>query len=187
MLKNALAFNHQLLQDQVEKGDLVIDATLGNGKDALFLSNLVGKDGQLIGFDIQIQALEKTQERLKAGFCRAKTNLFLDGHENMASYCHNDSAKAIVFNLGYLPGSDKTLTTQARTTIEAVEAGLDILQPGGLMTLMVYAGHSEGQVEKEELEVYLQGLDQSNYTVFKYQPLNQKNTPPYLLAIEKLA
>ena len=187
MLKNALAFGHQLLNDQVEKGDLVIDATLGNGKDALFLSNLVGEEGQLVGFDVQAQALEKTQERLEAGSCRAKTNLFLDGHENMTSYCQKDSAKAIVFNLGYLPGSDKTLTTQAQTTIKAVAAGLNILQPGGLMTLMVYTGHPEGQVEKEALEDYLQGLDQNSYTVFKYQPLNQKNTPPYLLAIEKLA
>lgn len=54
---------------------------------------------------------------------------------------------AIMFNLGYLPRSDRSVTTEAATTIRAVSAGLCLLRPGGVLTVIAYRGHSGGAAE----------------------------------------
>lgn len=185
-MKSPLAFNHALLKDYIEPGDKVIDATVGNGKDFLFLSKLVGAEGKVTGFDIQPEAIQKTSLYLMENSVAAKAKLFIDGHENMGDYLQENSVQAITFNLGYLPGGDKSITTLAETTLTAIEVGLKLLKKGGLMTLMIYHGHPNGATEKDAVESFVSTLDQNLFTVMKYQPLNQKNAPPFLIAIEKL-
>ena len=90
-----------------------------------------------------------------------------------------------MFNLGYLPGGDKEITTQAASTILAIESGLKLLRPGGIMTVMIYWGHSAGQVEKDAVESFCQTLSQMDYLVLKYQYINQQNQAPFLLAVER--
>ena len=55
------------IRQQVQEGDFCIDATMGNGNDTLLLSQLCGKSGKVLAFDIQEQALAATQEKLTAG------------------------------------------------------------------------------------------------------------------------
>ena len=78
-------------------------------------------------------------------------------HEEMAGFVAAP-VKAIVFNLGYLPGGDKALTTRAKTTMAAVQDAMDLLQPDGLICITMYSGHSEGKREKESLLDFAEAL-----------------------------
>lgn len=185
MIHSPLTFNHSLLKQYLKPDSTAIDATVGNGNDFLFLMKQVGNNGTVIGFDIQKDAIKTTQEKIDSNKLTTKTQLILDGHEKMIDYIDPETVHAIVFNLGYLPKGDKTIITKPDTTIKAIEAGLTLLVRGGLMTIMVYHGHDGGSEEKEAVETFLETLDQKEYTVMKYTPLNQINHPPYLLMVQK--
>ena len=49
-IKNALMMSHDYIKRIVEPGDIVIDATAGNGNDTLMLANLVGRSGKSLFF-----------------------------------------------------------------------------------------------------------------------------------------
>ena len=109
-------------------GDICIDATMGNGNDTVLLSRLAGENGRVLAFDIQKQALEHTEERLKKDDCPENYQLFLDSHENMAAYAEAETVSCITFNLGYLPGGDHSVATRADSSKRAVESGLTLLK-----------------------------------------------------------
>lgn len=183
MLPNVLEVARQLIRERVKPGETVVDATMGNGNDTLFLAQHVGETGRVIAYDIQQEAIEKTKARLQREGVQADTDLRLASHEQVGELAW--PVGAIMFNLGYLPGGNKDVTTQAQSTLRAIEAGLGVLRPGGIMTIVVYWGHPAGEVEKAAVEPYVERLDQSQYLVLKYQYLNQQNQAPFLLAIER--
>jgi hypothetical protein len=92
---------------------------------------------------------------------------------------------AAVFNLGYLPGGDKQITTLGMSTIEAVNQLLTLMKQGGIIVLVVYHGHEEGKAEKDEVMSFVSEIDQAAAHVLQYQFINQKNSPPFIVAIEK--
>lgn len=187
-LERVIPFGHHLLQKRVKKGDIVIDCTIGNGHDTLFLAELVGPNGHVFGFDIQEKALKKTTARLKEHELLERVTLFQQGHENILSSIpsqHYGQITGAIFNLGYLPGGDKTIVTKPQTTISAIKHLLQIMATGGIIVLIVYHGHPEGAVERDELLEFCMNLDQNHCHVLKYQFINQKNSPPFLIAIEK--
>lgn len=47
------------------EGDVVLDATINGGGHSLALSNTIGKDGTIIGIDLDSDALKEAQERLE--------------------------------------------------------------------------------------------------------------------------
>ncbi|HRF51754.1 MAG TPA: class I SAM-dependent methyltransferase, partial [Trichococcus flocculiformis] len=110
MLLSAVDFSHSLLKETVCKGDLVIDATVGNGSDTVLLATLVGPTGKVIGFDVQKQAVENTAQKLLLAGLTDQATLLHQGHETLGDVLA-DNAKigGAIFNLGYLPGSDKTI------------------------------------------------------------------------------
>lgn len=167
-------------------GDTVIDATVGNGGDTLMLAERVGKNGKVIGFDIQDAAIANTTEKLKIHNLLDRVFLYQEGHENLLShYSEENSVSAIVFNLGYLPKGDKSIITSPDTTIKAIESSLTVLKKDGLLLIMIYYGHKGGLKEKESVLNFVKDLPQSTYQVLKYEFINQKNYPPFLIAIEK--
>jgi len=182
-LDRILPFTKYLLEKCVVAGDLVVDATCGNGHDAIFLSQIVGNQGQVFAFDVQKEAITKAQMALKEAGIKNVT-LILDGHENALNYIDNHVSAAI-FNLGYLPGSDKTLTTNGPTTWKAVTNLLTLLKTGGIIILVIYHGHAEGKVERDYLEKAITTLDTATTAVLKYEFLNKANAP-YIIAIEKI-
>ena len=180
MLQTALHFSHQLLKEVVEPGDFVIDATMGNGHDTLFLAKLAK---QVYAFDIQEQALEKTSQRLQeAGLTNVE--LLLQGHETVDQFVIE--VKAAIFNLGYLPTADKSIITKPHTTIEALEKLCQMLVKGGRIAIMIYYGHEGGDIERDAVMDYISQLPQQEYTATIYRTLNQINNPPFLVMIEKL-
>ena len=179
-MKRPLEMAHDFLAEVVTKEDIVVDATMGNGHDTLFLAKLAK---QVFAFDIQEQALEKTQERLhQAGSKNA--SLILQGHETVNQYV--SEVKAAIFNLGYLPSADKSVITQPQTTIEALEKLCQLLVKGGRIAIMIYYGHEGGDVERDAVLDFVSQLPQQEYTATIYRTLNQINNPPFLVMIEKL-
>lgn len=169
---------HTMIQSLAKKGGSYIDATMGNGNDTLFLARIAGERGQVLAFDIQQSALDKTQELLEEHGMEEKVKLILDGHEHMDQYVQKESVDVICFNFGYLPGGDHTIATKAETSIEAVGKGLQILKKGGFMSLCIYSGGDTGFEEKETLLRFVQQLSPKEYTVIVQEYYNRKNNPP---------
>ncbi|MDQ0215767.1 16S rRNA C1402 N4-methylase RsmH [Oikeobacillus pervagus] len=187
-LDGILPFARKLLQKSVQDGSIAIDATIGNGNDTVFLANLVGDSGHVFGFDIQKQAINKTKERLAKEKLLDRTTLFLQGHEHISELIPDDLQKRVsgaIFNLGYLPKGDKSIVTKPDTTISAVEQLLKMMSSEGIIVLVIYHGHEEGAVERDELLHFVKKLDQSKVHVLQYQFINQQNNPPFIIALEK--
>ncbi|GEL68168.1 class I SAM-dependent methyltransferase [Marinilactibacillus psychrotolerans] len=186
MLMSPLRYCHHLLAQLVSSGDTVIDATVGNGQDTIKLAQLVGKTGKVYGFDIQETAIEETKKKVQLTGLTEQIKLINDGHEKMNDYItDNTKIQAIVFNLGYLPKGDKSIITLPDTTLSALEQGLNLLNVGGQILMMVYYGHDGGTEEKNAILAYLETLSQEKFSVLQYGFINQKNSPPFLIAIEK--
>jgi len=176
------------LAEIIQEGDVVVDTTLGNGFDALFLAQKIGEAGVLFAFDVQTQAIETSQALLADEPCQQY--LLLTGHEtmkaNIPQHFHGN-IKAMMFNLGWLPNSDKSIITQADTTITALEQSLDLLTKQGRMTVMVYPGHQGGDDEANQVMNWLeQTCKNSNTLVYKAVILPNRPTAPILLQVIKL-
>ena len=138
---------HQLLRTVIASGDVVIDATAGNGFDTEFLARQAGENGRVIAMDRQSKAIRLTAARLAAAGITGVTLL----HRSHAEIDHigvaAGTATAITFNLGYLPGGDRLITTAAETSVVAVGKSVLLLKPGGVLTVIAYRGHPGGQEE----------------------------------------
>ena len=179
-MKRPLEMAHDFLAQVITPEDIVVDATMGNGHDTLFLAKLAK---QVYSFDIQKQALEKTSQRLQeAGLTNVE--LLLQGHETVDQFV--TEVKAAIFNLGYLPSADKSIITQPQTTLEALEKLCQMLIKGGRIAIMIYYGHDGGDIERDAVLNYVSQLPQQEYTATIYRTLNQINNPPFLVMIEKL-
>lgn len=184
ILHRVLPYSKRLIQQAVLPGEIVVDATAGNGNDTQFLAETVGAEGHVYAFDIQQQALDTTSERL--GPLNDHVSLILDSHANVEQYVKAPIGGAM-FNLGYLPYSDDlSVITKAESTIAAVHKLLGLLKKEGLITISVYDGHEGGQEERDALLAYVSGLHQADVHVIRYELMNLRNNPPFLIAIEKL-
>ena len=106
-------------------------------------------------------------------------------HENLKQYV-SEPLDAAIFNFGWLPGGDKSLTTRTETSIPALCATLSLLKEGGMLIAVLYPGHENGKLEAEAIEQWAKELPQEQFAVLRYGFINRKNSPPYLLAFEKL-
>lgn len=187
-LQTTLSFAHSLFEKAIQPGDMVVDATVGNGHDTVFLAKLIGENGYVFGFDVQKEAINHTYERLCAENLVQRVTLFQEGHEKASIALPKDvhgKLKGVIFNLGYLPKGNKNIITKAETTISALEQFINIMATGGLIVLVVYHGHQGGKEEKEHILQYVSNLNQKKFHVLKYSFLNQINYPPFVIAIEK--
>lgn len=182
IFSNINLFTHVLLEKIIDPGDHVVDATIGNGNDTLFLAERVGPSGRVYGFDIQATAHRNTSFLLKKYGLLDRVTLINTGHENIKTQLSNP-VKAVMFNLGYLPRGDHTVITLPETTISALQQALELLLPGGAITITVYTGHVGGQVEEEALEQFLKNLDKKAWDVLVWSFLNRSLTAPYLIVI----
>lgn len=167
----------------INPGDVVIDATAGNGNDTEKLCRAVDTDGTVYAFDVQEVALEETRRRLRASGL-SNANLIFDSHSELDRYV-TKPVKAVVFNLGYLPGGDHTLHTHADTTIAAIDKSLALLTEDGFVSVTVYYGKNSGTVEKDAVMEYLKQLDYKKYTVVVHDFYNRPNNPPLTIIITK--
>lgn len=164
------------LRTHVTKKDLVIDATVGNGFDTITLANLASK---VIGFDIQKEAIDTTKKKL-SDLDIHNVELVLDSFETIASYT---GYKGVVFNLGYLPNGNKTLTTIASITLKTIQVIVDQMRIDDFILITAYPGHPEGFKESRLLLDYIKTLN-TNYISLIYQIQNRLNAP-FVIVIER--
>lgn len=185
LLKNSLHISHELVSKVVLPGDIVVDATMGNGNDTLFLANLVGDSGKVYAFDLQQLALDNTKKRLSGAGVLHRAELILKGHQHMAEYVPQ-GVKAVMFNLGYLPKGDHSIGTKAETTIAAIEEAMKLLCKEGIIMLVIYYGGDSGFEEKNAVMDYFKTIDCKKYSVLVQDFINQVNCPPIAVCIEKM-
>ena len=176
--------NKVLLEDVINEGDAVIDATMGNGYDTKYLAEKVGENGVVYSFDVQEEAIKGTKKRLEKAELIDRVNLILDGHQNMDMYVDR-KVSCVMFNLGYLPRAKHQVITKPDTTLEAIKKSLILLQPHGVVSIAIYTGHEGGMEECNTVFDYVSSLDQTEYNVLNCNFVNQINDPPRLILIEK--
>lgn len=164
------------LETHVTKNDLVIDATVGNGFDTITLSKLALK---VIGFDIQKVAIEKVSKELIVNDIR-NVELIHDSFECISQI---SGYKGVVFNLGYLPNGDKTITTLAETTLKTLKMIVNQMNIHDFILMTAYPGHPEGLKESTLLLDYVKTLN-TNYISLTYQIQNRVNAP-FVIVIER--
>ena len=142
IIRQTTEFAMHIVRAYVEPGDTVIDATCGNGHDTLALAQM--EPAKLYAFDVQESAVRATAALLEANGCSKSIK---DGriiirqlpHEEMVGVIAGDGdttpVKVVVFNLGYLPGGDKTVTTRPESTLAAVQSAMELLAPNGLICI----------------------------------------------------
>lgn len=180
----AVNLAHDFIRQHVQSGDLCIDATAGRGHDTALLCRLCGPAGQVLAFDIQPEAVQSTRELLlreELGNAR----VILDSHSNLNRYAQPGSVSCIVFNFGWLPGGDHSIFTRAETSIAAIQQGMQLLKPDGVMSLCIYYGRDTGFAEKDALLEYVRNLDSRACTVIVHEFANRPNCPPIFVSIQK--
>lgn len=176
---------HYFLKPYLKPGALAVDCTMGNGHDTAFLSKSVGETGHVWAFDIQQAALDSTAARLKDEGCPDNATLILDSHANLLDHVAQP-VSAVVFNLGYLPGSgNKALTTLRPSTAAAFEAALKLTEGGGIVFVAVYPGHEEGRLEGEMLQERVAQLDRHVVTSTIVRILNSPESPYFIVCEHK--
>ena len=158
MTRRLTEIAHDVIAGHVHAGDIVIDATMGNGHDTCFLAQHVGETGHVYAFDLQQQAIDQTRARLETHRTAEQVTLINGDHAEMGRLLPPAMAgtvSAVVFNLGYLPGGDKSVTTRSESTLNALDASLELIKPGGIISLLVYVGHPGGKEEDEAIREWL--------------------------------
>ncbi len=199
LIQRTTEFALYIARAYAKPGDTLIDATCGGGHDTLALAGM--QPGKLYAFDIQPEAIDRTRSLLEeSGYAEALADgtitLCCAGHEQMGAYLRGEAdtdpdprtetfAALILFNLGYLPGGDKTVTTRTDTTLAAVQGALPLLKKDGLICITMYSGHPEGAEEKRALLAFAEGLDSKRWHVSYVSMLNQKHDPPEILLISR--
>jgi predicted methyltransferase len=186
LLSRPLSVAHSWISQLVSPGDTVIDATAGNGHDTVFLARLAGESGKVHAFDIQHSAIISTKELLiRENLWSPAIQLHETSHADMKHYV-TDSAKAIMFNLGYLPGGDKSIITHPASTLKALRESIELLEPNGILSVMCYPGHPGGDQEAELIEQFMASLPHHSWRTGKYQLLNTSMPAPFQLAAFRL-
>lgn len=168
----------RIIVSRIESKKIAVDATMGNGYDTTWLAQLFG---HVYSFDIQQKALDVTSESLKLQKI-SNVDLILASHEYIDSYVTN--ADCIIFNLGYLPNSDKIIKTTPNSTIKAIEKSLKIINKNGLIIITIYQAH-DLKLEANSVLAFLDTIDSKKFIVHRFENIN-RILPPYVITIEKI-
>lgn len=168
--------SHSIIENFLENKNCAIDATLGNGHDTDFLKENFKK---VYAFDIQKEACKNYEEK---GYDNVV--VINDSHSEFENYI-KEEVDCIMYNLGFLPGGNKEITTMHESSLKSIKDGLELLASGGIMTICIYTGHNEGKIEETCIMEYLQALPKNKFGVMEHSFINRKNNPPKLVVVEK--
>lgn len=179
---------HQHIRPHLYPGAIAIDATVGNGHDSLFLAQHIAPSGKLYGFDIQSAAIQATQSRLQAAQLAEFTELFTASHAQLAQLIPvsaHGSIQAIMFNLGYLPGTDKNIVTQSPSTLAALNASVKLLSATGILSILAYPGHPGGSEETQAVTDWLAQLPSAQFNCEVLLSSHPHASAPQLFLVQK--
>ena len=172
----AVKFVQDFLAARLADPRLCIDATCGNGGDTAFLCRLVGEEGRVLGFDIQPEAIASTRQNLARKGLAAE--LHCDSHANLLQYVQPGTVDAVMFNFGWLPGADHGVFSHAQSSIPALEAALEALRPGGVLSAILYSGKVIGSDEKTEILQWMRSRPLKQCTALVCGFANWADTAP---------
>ncbi len=199
--KDHLDRAHRAWRDHLQPGDHVIDATCGNGQDLIALlcevqpeSGLDSNNEQALvhgstprpkvfAYDIQARALHNAQYRCQEALSPQQylsIEWILRCHSDLGANEENHSISLIVYNLGYLPGGDKSLTTRMDTTLRSLYKAEKILRSGGAISVMCYPGHEEGYPEWRAIRQWAMHLPSKLWSICEHRWLNRQRSPVWI-------
>ena len=188
-ISNSIQIAHQLLKAVLQRGGVFVDATMGNGFDTSFMVREAAEGSVIYAFDIQDRAVEQTRgllaEEAASAYDNKEVKLICDNHINMYKYI-DAPIDAAIFNLGYLPNGEKSITTKTETTVAAIEWILAKLKVNGTAAIVLYPGHEAGKEEYAAVEKLGMNLPKKYYTVGWYKMVNHNFNAPTLCWIEKV-
>jgi hypothetical protein len=183
---------HNLIRDVLHTGDIAVDATVGNGHDTLFLVEQVSPSGRVFGFDIQLAAIESTRAKVgshcNVSQLQKSLTLIQASHADMSDKIpvhYHGNISAIMFNLGYLPGGDKSIITRTDSTVTALNSASRILSSNGIITVLTYPGHQGGDQETDQVKNWCEQLDEDQFKISIIYSSENKESAPKLFAILK--
>ena len=175
----AVKFVQDFLAARLSCPRLCVDATCGNGGDTAFLCQLTAPEGRVLGFDIQPEAIASTRRHLEQkGIPAAKYELHCQSHASLLQYVQPGTADAVMFNFGWLPGADHAVFSTADSSIPALQAALEAVRPGGVVTAILYSGQVIGTSEKQTVLQFLRALPLKSFTVLVCDFANWAETAP---------
>ena len=175
----AVKFVQDFLAARLVHPRLCVDATCGNGGDTAFLCRLTAPEGRVLGFDIQPEAIASTRARLEqAGVPAGQYALHCDSHAHLLQYVQPGTADAVMFNFGWLPGADHAVFSTADSSIPALQAALQAVRPGGIVSAILYSGAVIGTDEKQAVLAWLRALPLKDFTVLVCDFANWAETAP---------
>lgn len=177
-MKKIVEFAHDLLRS-TSKAKVAIDFTLGNGNDLLVMEQMEHVE-VLYGFDIQQLAINHSKEKIMS---EKEVHFICDGHEHFDKYVTNYDLG--IFNLGYFPSGDQSITTMCDTTLIAINKALKYLNKKGMLVLVCYVGHEEGKKEASLIDDLVCNLDAHYFQVVKIQMMSSTKAP-YIYGISKV-
>ncbi len=183
-LRGPVPLCHLLLQSMLHDGDQVVDATCGNGHDTLLLARLVGSVGRVWGFDIQADAIAETGRRVAEAGLAERVTLLHGSHELLTELVPAP-LNLVLFNLGYLPGGDRSVITRTESTRAALSQAVALLAAGGSVLVTIYPGHPGGDDERQAVEGWAASLEPRHYHSWRLGQVNVPATAPYLMLIQK--
>lgn len=193
-LPTGVRWSHALLSPRLKTGDIVVDATAGNGNDTLFLMRHVLPGGRVFVFDVQSEAIEQTRKKIAnhEAFISDlnRVTLIHAGHETIDSHLPAElhgRIRAFMFNLGYLPSGDKTKFTVTGTTLTALRSATEWLAEYGVITVVCYPGHAGGDTEADAVEKWAADLPSDSFEAQKIAFLNLEGAPPRCIVVRKRA
>lgn len=168
--------SHYIVKEFLKNKDIAIDATLGNGYDTDFLSE---NFKEVYSFEIQKYACENYAKRKNNN-----VTVINESHDLLKKYV-STNVDCIMYNLGFLPGGNKEVTTKHETSFKSIKEGTELLRSGGIMTICLYRGHGEGKEEEKIIMPYLESLPKDQFGVMYHSFLNRSKDAPILIVIEK--
>lgn len=190
LLNSHLDLAHHYWKIHLNPGDAVIDATCGNGYDTAFLASLVlsNNEGLVFAYDIQKTAIENTKIHLDKIFNKEQLSciqLIQSCHSNFFKSSNHPNIRCIAYNLGYLPGGNKKLTTKTSSTLESISNALSLIAPGGIISITCYPGHAEGFIETEYIQQTISKLPSQKWSCCHHSWPNRPKSPQLFLLQKK--
>ncbi len=177
---------HQAIKEKLRPEDIAIDATLGNGLDTVFLAEQVGSSGRVYGFDIQRTAVEAVALKLASWRCLTLIHASHAEMDKEIPVQDHGNIRACMFNLGYLPGGDKRIITQAESTLTALTIASRILVDNGVLTILAYPGHLGGELETLQVTNWCEQLDRQQFKAEMVSCGQNQASAPRLFVINKM-
>ncbi|KAG5176274.1 putative rRNA methylase-domain-containing protein, partial [Tribonema minus] len=196
---------HLLWKSAVSPGDIVIDCTAGKGYDSLVLARLLFPDsaldgeaaaaaqGQLVCIDVQESAVAQTQARLQQALppqAMQRISVLQQSFCELPPACEppiaERSVALVAYNLGFLPGSDKSVCSTVQDTLDSLNKASKLVKLGGAISVTCYPGHEEGAAEVAAVKEWGAGLATREWRVFEHSRLNSPEGVPLLVVAYKV-